>query len=104
MATGKDNKEASVKVTSSKTLFTGRVFSLNRDHIFEPGGLEAVREVIVPPGSVVVLPEIPACRLLLGLRGSWAPTSPAPQPIPDARPPGPLAQRARPRWAPSAGE
>ena len=65
MATGKDNKAAAVKVTSSETLFQGRVFSLNRDHIFEPGGIEAVREVIVHPGSVVVLPVFPDGRILL---------------------------------------
>ena len=65
MATGKDNKAAAVKVTSSETLFQCRVFSLNRDHIFEPGGIEAVREVIVHPGSVVVLPVFPDGRILL---------------------------------------
>jgi len=65
VATGKDKKPAAVKVTASETLFKGRVFSLNRDHIFEPGGIEAVREVIVHPGSVVVLPVFPGGRILL---------------------------------------
>jgi ADP-ribose pyrophosphatase len=60
-----DKKAAAVKVTSSETLFQGRVFKLNRDHIFEPGGVEAVREVIVHPGSVVVLPVFPDGRILL---------------------------------------
>ena len=65
MAKVTDKKAAAVKVTSSETLFKGRVFSLNRDHIFEPGGIEAVREVIVHPGSVVVLPVFPDGRILL---------------------------------------
>jgi ADP-ribose pyrophosphatase len=65
VATGKDKKAAAVKVTSSETIFKGRVFSLDRDHIFEPGGIEAVREVIVHPGSVVVLPVFPDGRILL---------------------------------------
>jgi ADP-ribose pyrophosphatase len=63
---GKQDKQAAaVKVTSSETLFQGRVFALNRDHIFEPGGIEAVREVIVHPGSVVVLTVFPDGRILL---------------------------------------
>jgi ADP-ribose pyrophosphatase len=65
VATGKDRKTAAVKITSSVTLFRGRVFALNRDHILEPGGIEAVREVIVHPGSVVVLPVFPDGRILL---------------------------------------
>ena len=50
---------AGVKVVSSKTIFKGRVFELKRDHIIEPGGIEAMREVIAHPGSVVVLPVFP---------------------------------------------
>jgi ADP-ribose pyrophosphatase len=65
VAKGKDKKAAEVKVTSSETLFQGKVFALKRDHIFEPGGIEAMREVIVHPGSVVVLPVFPDGRILL---------------------------------------
>ncbi len=65
MAKAKRKKPAEVKVTSSETLFQGRLFALKRDHIFEPGGIEALREVIVHPGSVVVLPVFPGGRILL---------------------------------------
>jgi ADP-ribose pyrophosphatase len=56
---------AGVKIVSSKTIFKGRVFELKRDHIIEPGGIDAVREVIAHPGSVVVLPVFPDGRILL---------------------------------------
>jgi len=62
---GKSKNPAGVKIVSSKTIFKGRVFELKRDHIIEPGGIEAVREVIVHPGSVVVLPVFPDGRILL---------------------------------------
>lgn len=65
MAKGTDKKAAAVKITNSETLFQGRVFGLKRDHIFEPNGIEAVREVIVHPGSVVVLPVFPDGRIVL---------------------------------------
>ena len=65
MAKVADKKAAAVKVTSSETLFQGRVFALKRDHIFEPNGIEAVREVIVHPGSVVVLPVLADGRIVL---------------------------------------
>jgi len=62
---GKSKNPAGVKIVSSKTIFKGRVFELKRDHIIEPGGIEAVREVIAHPGSVVVLPVFPDGRILL---------------------------------------
>ena len=65
MAKANAQKVPGVKVTSSKLLFKGRVFALKRDRIFEPGGIEAMREVIVHPGSVVVLPVFPDGRILL---------------------------------------
>ena len=65
MAKVTDKKAAAVKVTSSETLFQGRVFALKRDHIFEPNGIEAIREVIVHPGSVVVLPVLSDGRIVL---------------------------------------
>jgi len=42
-------------VLSSKVVFKGRVFSVYRDEVVEPGGHENVREVIRHNGSVVVL-------------------------------------------------
>ncbi len=65
MKNGKSRNPAGVRIVSSKTIFKGRVFELKRDHIIEPGGIEAVREVIVHPGSVVVLPVFPDGRILL---------------------------------------
>jgi ADP-ribose pyrophosphatase len=62
---GKSKKPAGVKIVSSKTIFKGRVFELKRDHIIEPGGIEAVREVIAHPGSVVVLPVFADGRILM---------------------------------------
>lgn len=52
-------------VTSSETIFKGRVFTLQRDQIVEPGGITATREVIVHPGSVVVLPLLPDGRIVM---------------------------------------
>jgi ADP-ribose pyrophosphatase len=52
-------------VTSSETLFKGRVFTLQRDEVIEPSGIKAVREIIVHPGSVVVLPVLPDGRIVL---------------------------------------
>ncbi len=52
-------------VTKTETLFTGRVFTLQRDEVIEPSGIKAVREIIVHPGSVVVLPVLPDGRIVL---------------------------------------
>ena len=43
-------------------VYDGRLVKLRRDRVIEPGGIEAVREVVMHPGSVVVLP-----LLLLGM-------------------------------------
>jgi ADP-ribose pyrophosphatase len=43
------------RVLSSKVVFKGRVFSVYRDEVVEPGGHENVREVIRHNGSVVIL-------------------------------------------------
>ncbi len=50
---------------SSEMLFRGRVFELRRDRVAEPSGIEATREFIVHPGSVVVIPVFPDRRILL---------------------------------------
>ena len=44
-----------LKILSSKTVFTGRVFHVTRDRVQEPNGVTAIREVIRHSGSVVVL-------------------------------------------------
>jgi len=43
------------RVLSSKVVFKGRVFSVYRDDVIEPNGIENVREVIRHNGSVVIL-------------------------------------------------
>jgi len=51
--TGSGSKKT--RVLSSKVVFKGRVFSVYRDEVVEPGGHENVREVIRHNGSVVIL-------------------------------------------------
>ena len=46
----------SEKMLDQKTLYRGKVFDVRRDHLIEPAGLEVIRDVVVHPGSVVVLP------------------------------------------------
>jgi len=58
-------KSPRVKVLSSHELFQGRVFRIRRDRVLEPGGIKAVRELVVHPGSVVVLPVFPDGRILV---------------------------------------
>lgn len=43
------------KVISSRTVYKGRVFSVSHDHVLEPGGVDATRDVVRHNGSVVVL-------------------------------------------------
>ena len=49
----------------SKVLYQGKVFRLQRDTVIEPGGVRADRDIIVHPGSVVVLPIFEDGRVLL---------------------------------------
>jgi ADP-ribose pyrophosphatase len=58
-------KNAAVKVLSSESLFKGRVMEIMRDQIIEPSGVQAKREWVKHPGSVVVLPVFPDGRILL---------------------------------------
>jgi ADP-ribose pyrophosphatase len=51
-AAGKQNK---VRVLSSKTVYRGPVFTVTTDHVQEPGGVRARRDIIHHSGSVVVL-------------------------------------------------
>ena len=47
------------KLLSSKVVFTGTVFSVRHDEVSEPGGVVAGRDIVVHPGSVVVMPVFP---------------------------------------------
>jgi ADP-ribose pyrophosphatase len=53
------------RVVSSETLFKGRVFTVKRDRVAEPSGIVTTREIIVHPGSVVVLPLLADGRIVL---------------------------------------
>lgn len=56
---------ATGKVLSTELIFKGRVFSVRRDRVIEPSGLEVTKDVVVHPGSVVVLPVFPNGDMLL---------------------------------------
>jgi ADP-ribose pyrophosphatase len=53
------------KVLKSEVLYQGKVFRLQRDTVIEPGGVQAERDIILHPGSVVVLPIFKDGRVLL---------------------------------------
>ena len=53
------------RVVSSEILYSGRVLSLKLDEVIEPGGVKARRELVVHPGSVVVLPLLADGRVVL---------------------------------------
>lgn len=53
------------RTLSSKTVFKGRRVEVRVDRVREPGGVEAERELVVHPGSVVVLPVFGDGRVLL---------------------------------------
>ncbi len=53
------------KVLKSEVLYQGKVFRLQRDTVIEPGGVQAERDIIEHPGSVVVLPIFKDGRILL---------------------------------------
>ena len=48
-------KSKKTQLLSSRVVFKGKVFSVNRDEVIEPGGHRNIREVIRHNGSVVVL-------------------------------------------------
>lgn len=50
----KANK-SKVRVLSSRTVFRGKVFSVNSDEVVEPSNIRARRDILHHPGSVVVL-------------------------------------------------
>jgi len=49
------SKRTRARLISSKTVYRGPVFSVTTDHVQEPGGVEARRDLIHHSGSVVVL-------------------------------------------------
>ncbi len=61
----KGRTSRSVRVLKRKVVYDGRVVRLDVDRVLEPGGLEATREVVRHPGSVVVLAMFSDGRVLL---------------------------------------
>jgi ADP-ribose pyrophosphatase len=61
----KSSRGKKARVVGSVTLFKGRVFTLKRDRVAEPGGILTTREIIAHPGSVVVLPVLADGRIVL---------------------------------------
>jgi ADP-ribose pyrophosphatase len=58
-------KNVTAKVLSSELVLHTRVFDVQREKVIEPSGLETTRDIIVHPGSVVVLPVLPDGRIVL---------------------------------------
>jgi ADP-ribose pyrophosphatase len=54
-----------LQVLASKTIYDGKVVKLKIDHVIEPGGVEAVREVVYHSGSIVILPILSDDRIVL---------------------------------------
>jgi len=57
------NKKA--KIMKSEVIFEGRSFGVRRDTLIEPTGVRTIRELVTHPGSVVVLPVLPAGKIVL---------------------------------------
>jgi len=53
------------KVLSTRLGFRGNAFQVTVDHVMEPGGVKARREVVRHGGSVVVLPRLASGKVLL---------------------------------------
>ena len=56
---------AKAKVVSSKVIYQGKVFGVRQDHVIEPGGVNATRDVVTHHGSVVLVPVLPGGILLV---------------------------------------
>lgn len=53
--TGEVNRSKNERLISSRTVYRGPVFYVTTDHVQEPGGVRARRDVIHHTGSVVIL-------------------------------------------------
>lgn len=53
------------RVVNRRWLYRGAVFDVRQDRVVEPGGVRAVRDVVVHSGSVVLLPVLSDGRVLL---------------------------------------
>lgn len=60
----KDGKKRA-RVLESEVIYKGRVFELRHEQVAEPDGVVTSRDIVVHPGSVVVLPAFPDGTALL---------------------------------------
>lgn len=51
--------------SSSQLIFAGKVFSVRRHSVVEPGGVQVTWEIVHHGGSAVILPRLPDGRILL---------------------------------------
>jgi len=58
-------KRGPAEVLNSQIMYEGPVFGVRCDLVREPGGIEARRDIVTHPGSVVILPAFPHGRILL---------------------------------------
>jgi 8-oxo-dGTP pyrophosphatase MutT (NUDIX family) len=58
-------KKSVGRVISSKIVFKTNIFAVRHEKVAEPSGLKVFRDVVVHPGSVVVLPVFPDGRILM---------------------------------------
>jgi ADP-ribose pyrophosphatase len=59
------NVPGGVRRLSCDLLYRGRVLALRRETIVEPAGVRTTREIVVHPGSVVLLPVLRDGRVVL---------------------------------------
>jgi ADP-ribose pyrophosphatase len=58
-------KKSKARVISSKVVFESNIFYVRHESVVEPGGMKVTRDVVVHPGSVVVLPVFSDGRILM---------------------------------------
>jgi ADP-ribose pyrophosphatase len=58
-------RELTERLVSSHTVFQGRLISVRVDEVELPGGARALREVVVHPGAVAIVPALPGDRVVM---------------------------------------
>src|SRR5581483_453260 len=59
-------------IVSTQEIYRGRVISLRRNEVIEPGNVRAVREIVHHNGSAVILPRLPNGRFVLSRQFRFA--------------------------------
>src|SRR5215470_8270546 len=87
-------RDSKARILRSRTVFRGPVFEVRRDEVIEPSGVRTKRDVVMHPGSVVVLPVLRDGRIILvrqfryavgGYLWSWSPGARTTAKLPCAR-------------------